>query len=153
MISRLLRSVHSVQRAYWRLTWPLSVGVKAMILDETGRILLVRHTYRKGWYFPGGGVKRRETLVDAVKRELREEVGVTLLAEPTLVSAYSNFADFKSDHVVFFKADRYSIVPSPNIEIAEHAFFDPRQLPDGTSPGTLRRIQEHLGETPIGHMW
>jgi 8-oxo-dGTP pyrophosphatase MutT (NUDIX family) len=153
MLSHVLRSVRTVQLAYWRLTSPLSVGVKGMILDETGRILLVRHTYRDGWYFPGGGVKRRETLIDAVKRELYEEVGVTLLSEPTLVSAYSNFAEYKSDHVVFFKSDRYSIVPNPNIEIAEHRFYDPRQLPAGTSPGTLRRIKEHLGEIPIGHLW
>jgi 8-oxo-dGTP pyrophosphatase MutT (NUDIX family) len=153
MLSPLLRSLRQVQLVYWRFTWPLSVGVKAMILDEAGRVLLVRHTYRDGWFFPGGGVKRRETLVDAVKRELFEEVGVTLLAEPILVSAYSNFAEYKSDHVVFFKSDQYSIKPNPNIEIAEHRFFDVRQLPDSVSPATVRRIKEHLGETPIGHMW
>lgn len=153
MISVILRSVRPLALAYWRVRAPLSVGVKAMVFNPQGEVLMVRHTYRDGWYFPGGGVKRRETLRDAVKRELREEVGVTLLMEPVLISAYSNFSEFKSDHVVLFKADRYEMVPAPNIEIAEHRFYDPRNVPADTSPGTLRRIKEHLGETPVGHMW
>lgn len=153
MLSPILRGLRYLHLGYARLTWPLSIGVRAMVIDEAGRLLLVRHTYRDGWYFPGGGIKRRETLIDAVKRELMEEVGVTLLVEPTLIGAYSNFAEYRSDHIAFYKADRYSIKPSPNIEIAEHRFFDPRQLPEGTSPGTLRRVKEYLGEAPIAHVW
>ncbi|MEM7463993.1 MAG: NUDIX domain-containing protein, partial [Pseudomonadota bacterium] len=40
---------------------PLSVGVRALIEDDAGRILLIKHTYVPGWHFPGGGVEPGET--------------------------------------------------------------------------------------------
>jgi len=45
-------------------------------------VLLVRHTYSEGWYFPGGGVKNQETPKAAVIRELKEETGVEVIGEP-----------------------------------------------------------------------
>src|SRR5262249_38686344 len=44
-------------RAWWRIRRPATLGVRALINDETGRVLLVRHTYAKGWHLPGGGVE------------------------------------------------------------------------------------------------
>ncbi len=48
------------------------------ILRREGRILLVRHEKRgrEYWLLPGGGVVVGETLFEAVKRELAEEVGL-----------------------------------------------------------------------------
>ena len=59
----------------------LTIGVRALVLDDDGRICLVRHSYRDGWYLPGGGVKTGESLVDAMQRE-REETGVELPETP-----------------------------------------------------------------------
>lgn len=52
------------------------VSVKAWIEDPFGRILMVRHV--KGdqfWTLPGGRVKKKESLMKALKREVREETG------------------------------------------------------------------------------
>jgi 8-oxo-dGTP pyrophosphatase MutT (NUDIX family) len=55
-------------------------AARAVICDPTGRILLVRFTFpeRSVWGCPGGGVEPGETHEDALRRELREEVGFEL---------------------------------------------------------------------------
>ena len=59
------------------------VGVGCLVLDERGKVLLVRRAYPPGagrWSIPGGHVELGEDLVEAATRELREETGVE--AEP-----------------------------------------------------------------------
>jgi 8-oxo-dGTP diphosphatase len=48
------------------------------ILQRDRRVLLIRHEKpgRAVWLLPGGGVNAGESLVDALRRELAEEVGV-----------------------------------------------------------------------------
>jgi ADP-ribose pyrophosphatase YjhB (NUDIX family) len=48
------------------------------ILRREGRILLVRQEKpgREYWLLPGGGVRAGESLMDALRRELSEEIGI-----------------------------------------------------------------------------
>jgi 8-oxo-dGTP pyrophosphatase MutT (NUDIX family) len=141
-----------LRRAYWRLRRPLTLGVRALVLDGE-KALMVRHTYMDGWFFPGGGVERGETVEAALRRELIEEVGVRFEGAPVLLGAYSNFREYKSDHILFFRAENWVMSPAPNREIAEQAFFPLSAPPAGTSPGTLRRIAELTGGSPSGFVW
>ena len=61
----------------------IGVGVGAIIVDERGRVFLARRgrkakNERGLWEFPGGSVEMGERLVDALKREIREEYGVEI---------------------------------------------------------------------------
>ena len=127
-----------------------------MVVDEEGRVLLVRHSYgAMGWHLPGGGVKRREHLTDATIRELREEAGV-VVDDPGAVEvfgAYSNLDEGKSDYIVVFVVRAWGRVPAADSEIVESAFHDPAAPPAGTSPGTRRRLAEFTGSATTSHTW
>ena len=50
-------------------------SASALIRDSIGNILIVKPTYREGWLLPGGIVEAMESPVDAVCREVFEEIG------------------------------------------------------------------------------
>ena len=136
--------ITKILRPIWRLRRGLTLGVQGVLTDASGRVLLVRHSYRRGWYFPGGGVEWGETLGVALARELEEEVGVRILEEPRLHGVYANFASFPGDHIALFHVPRWERTGNycrPR-EIAEAELFDRNALPDGTDPGTRARLAE-----------
>lgn len=140
---------------YWRQTRALTMGAQGVVLDDKNRVLLIRHTYRRGWHFPGGGVERNETIETSVARELEEEAGVILDARPELFSVYANFKAFPSDHIALFVVRNWSqpVVPAPNREIAEQVFAPVDALPDGTIAPVHRRLDEILGQAARQEHW
>ena len=70
-----------VRRAGVWLTQPrFAVTAGAVVSDEAGRVLLLRHVLRagSGWGIPGGFLNAGEQPEDAVRREVREETGLEL---------------------------------------------------------------------------
>jgi len=145
------RLVRAALQRYWRWQRALTLGARGIVLDDTGRVLLIRQTYTPGWLFPGGGVEFGETVLEALKRELSEEANVELTGPPQLFGLYSNDRVFRGDHVALFIVKDWSQtrMPLPNLEIAEAGFFARDALPDGTTAGTRRRLDEYeKGLTP-----
>lgn len=152
-----LSAASALRRVYWRAVGPRTVGVHGLVVDEQGRVLLVRHTYgRKGWYLPGGGVKRRESLTAAVLRELREEAGIEVprgAEELQLLGAYSDLTEGRSVYLVVFVVRHWRRWATSHIEIDDQRFFHPDELPEEASPATRRRLNEHLGRAPVRYEW
>lgn len=140
-------------KAYWRIFKPFSVGVRAILVNRSNQVLLVRHSYTDMWFLPGGGVHKKESLPNALARELQEELGVEMKEDISLLGTYSNFIEHKSDYVSVFVVKDFIINPRKNEEIEDRSFFDFENLPDAISPGTHRRIQEYLGVKSIDYKW
>jgi ADP-ribose pyrophosphatase YjhB (NUDIX family) len=136
-------------RAIWA---PTALGVAALVLDAEGRILLVRHGYNPGWRLPGGGVDRGEPPVEAVLRELREEVGLAG-GSATFVSLHSRKAGWATMVVALYRVAGGHVDFRPNIEIREICFADPRRPPEGCTPATLRRLAEFAGAAQPSPYW
>ncbi|MEM7192856.1 MAG: NUDIX domain-containing protein [Pseudomonadota bacterium] len=139
---------------WFRLTRGLTLGVRVLVRNPQGEILLVRHTYAPGWLLPGGGVERGEIAEEAAAREVMEEAGVHVALPLKLFSVYSNAASFEGDHVLLYLGQTTDEVSQKgNLEIAEARFFLPTDLPEGTTAGTKRRVRELLDATPADSQW
>jgi 8-oxo-dGTP pyrophosphatase MutT (NUDIX family) len=184
--SLLLTVLYQINRLRQLITRPVTLGVRLLLVagdsspdmsfvrtfgtKGSSEILLVQHTYQPHWFLPGGRVERYETPEAAARREAAEEVGATL-GDLRLFGLYANFYEYKSDHIVVFACEDFTLAgpegemsfqrkgrPTSRIarfEIAQRAFFDVNHLPEDISPGCGRRVREYLQEPawPIVGNW
>src|SRR5690554_3289553 len=80
----LFQLAHTLRKWWWKITKPQTLGVKVLVRNRYGEILLVKPVYASTWQIPGGGVERFEHPRDAGVREVREETGIDI-AETELV--------------------------------------------------------------------
>ncbi|WP_144096388.1 NUDIX domain-containing protein [Croceicoccus sediminis] len=128
-----------VRRRWWRWRKPRLRGCAIVARNHAGEVLMVRHSYRKRdeWHVPTGGVRDGEDAEVAARRELAEEVGVTV-ATITLVHVEEIDLHGATNLVSVFAAT-FSGTPVPDDrEIAEIAFFAADDLP-ATTPEWARK--------------
>ena len=140
---------------YWRFARGLTLGVRAVVIDGTGRVFLVKHSYVAGWHLPGGGVEAGETLMTALTRELREEGNIELGEPPDFFAIYFNRRASRRDHVALYvvRSFHQSTPPQPNHEIIAHGFFAPGALPEDTTRATRARLAEVMQGRAIAELW
>ncbi len=148
-------ALRRVLHAYWRFARAMTLGVRALVIDEEGRVFLVKHSYVSGWHLPGGGVEAGETISEALARELQEEGNIEMTAPPQLHGLFFNDRDSRRDHVALFvvRAFRQLAAPVPGREIVGHGFFALDALPNDTTAATRARIIEVLGGAPVSERW
>ena len=129
-------------KLYWRLFRPTVLGSRAIVVKDDS-VLLVRLSYAKGWYLPGGGVDRGESFEEAIVRELMEECAIEA-RRPELFGKYESTKYGKKDEVAIFVVRDFSPLAhrKPDAEILETKFFPLDHLPPETTPATNRRIEE-----------
>ncbi|MDD7910156.1 NUDIX domain-containing protein [Pseudovibrio exalbescens] len=155
-ISLRTKIVRTLVHTFAMFRRAMTLGVRIAVFNQDGEILLVKHTYLKGWYLPGGGVDPGETLEQAAIRELREEAGIVPVTPPQFLSMHFNRNATQRDHVAFFVVRDWNRDPHwqmPGHEIAEVGFFSPESLPQGTTPATRRRLMEVRNAQDASAFW
>jgi nucleoside triphosphatase len=140
---------------------PTRLVVVPVIRDKDGAVLLCkmpgdRGVYPGQWALPGGGVEPGERLVDALRREIREELGVELASARPLF-----FSDLEREktlpggerrllYMVFLLFD--CTVESSSIqlndEFTEYAWVPPEQLPGYDLNAATRKTFTAMGLLP-----
>jgi ADP-ribose pyrophosphatase YjhB (NUDIX family) len=118
----------------------VTLGVSAVIRDAQGRLLLLRHTYRRPpWGLPGGLARRGEPPEEALARELREELGTAATIGSLLHADYS----VRRRHLTLYYSAAVAGSPHHGLETDAHRYAGPEELPDllGASlPPWLRAV-------------
>jgi ADP-ribose pyrophosphatase YjhB (NUDIX family) len=114
------------------------VGVVGLIHDDHDRVLLLEHRFRTPyrWGLPGGFMKSGEDLIEALKRELREEIAAEVEIDPvafdTEVVGGGSYLSVTMIGRPSFDPDGLQIPETA--EIVSGGFYGPGELPEGTYP-------------------
>ncbi len=132
--------IQRLRKLYWFVFRPRTTGVKCLICCQD-EVLLIRNSYGTNiWTLPGGGVKRAETPLAAIIREVLEEVGVEG-GEWKELGAYESTLEYKRDTIYCF----ILTVPSREFrlrssELTEAKWFNISKLPRDTSSSVAKTI-------------
>lgn len=140
----LIKLAYRFSQIYWFLARPVTLGTRVMLVKDD-KIVLVKHSYQDAWYLPGGGVKRGETLEQSIRREAAEECGASL-NQIQFLGIYTNFIEYKSDHIALFLSQDFILSNRHDREIERVATFSLHQLPRKLSPGSRQKIRAFINE-------
>jgi len=145
---------------YWQTIRDL-VGSEVIVLPSVAgaitkdnRILLVRHRLLGKWQIPGGILQLNESIQSAIKREIREELGIQLqvdelisvYSEPKWVIEYVN-KDRVQQVLFFFRMKGHvseSQIHIQKSEISEWRLCDLADIPDDTIECCKRKVKDLL---------
>jgi ADP-ribose pyrophosphatase YjhB (NUDIX family) len=130
------------------------VAVNCALFDDRGRLLLIRRKDNGLWALPGGFVDLGEQVLDAARREVKEETGLTVEVE-RLVGVYSHpddslYIHLGPDYQVVVLVFRGRILGGAFVENEEthgFEFFDTGSLPE-IVPTHRQRIDDLLADRP-----
>ena len=87
------------------------IKVVGGIIVNKNKILVAQRSIQKEhplkWEFPGGKIKVNENPIDALKREIKEELSVDVKKYKLLLDYEYDYQDIKKIHLYFYKIDEY----------------------------------------------
>jgi ADP-ribose pyrophosphatase YjhB (NUDIX family) len=141
-----LESLEPLRATVFARPCPLVAG-DAAVIDDTGRILLIRRRDNKRWAMPGGYLEPGETPAEGAVREAQEETGLFCRAV-SLVGVFDSrlHGTVGAHHLYQFvflcePLERAPAEKPPHgVEVLETAWFSEDALPDEQDPGHVSRI-------------
>ncbi|MDQ3009998.1 MAG: NUDIX hydrolase [Acidobacteriota bacterium] len=112
----------------WLKETSFTVTAGAVVTDERGYVLLLRHRFRpgSGWGIPGGFLKPGEQPEEAIRRELREEIGLEVKAVE--FAFIRTLQAYNQVEVIFHCRPQGGFSPQ-NHEVSRAEWFSPDSLP------------------------
>lgn len=129
---------HAVRVMVWRVFKPRVYGVAALIRNQDGHILLIKASYLNVWHLPGGGIDGQETAAEAMVRETKEEVGLTVHAFREIERFEQNLYGATNTVSLFLVEDFEGNVQIDGREIVDVMWADPTEPPDEMTQATRR---------------
>lgn len=118
-----------------------SVSVAAVVVDDDGRVLVIKRRDNGAWQLPGGVLELGETIHDGLRREVREETGVEV--EPVrLTGVYKNMT--LGVVALVFRARPVAGTPGPTDEAADVAWWTGEQVQREMTEAFAVRILDAL---------
>jgi 8-oxo-dGTP diphosphatase len=114
------------------------IGAVAIVDDGAGRILVARHTYRRGapWALPGGWVRRGEDPAHTVVREIREETSL----ETEITGLLTILVESPGHLTAVYRARVAGGTFHPSDEVSAIRFIASGDWPDGLREDHRRLI-------------
>lgn len=124
----------------------IKTSVVACVIDERERVLLTRRCiepFCSLWVMPGGKIDHGESILAAMHREVREEVGIEIRAEG-LIDVFEHVkVGLRNDHfiILYYRASPLSLTLQPNgEECTEAIWVGKNELPRYPMPPGTRHI-------------
>ena len=142
-----LEDVRALSAVTFRRPTPLVTG-DAAIIDDDGRILLIRRSDNGKWAMPGGAMEVGETAAEGVVREALEETGVQCEVLALVGVHDSRRIGAETAHHLYMLSFLCRPIcgmdlqnePSTAVEILDRRWFAEADLPPNLDPGHATRI-------------
>jgi 8-oxo-dGTP diphosphatase len=117
----------------------------ALLLDERGDILLVKPTYKEGWFLPGGVIEEGESPLAGCIRECQEELGLTPNLDGLVCVDWGPPQDDIGAVNIFVFAGKITdaeiaAIRLPPDELADYTVVSPDKVGELAPPHIARRL-------------